>query len=90
MASVKEIEEKIIGALATQKGCSAAELRSDLLAKGSDMPADSHRLVRAVVKIQRELGIKIKWDKSLRPALKSVKALAQLLHERQGQARKAA
>jgi len=90
MASVEQIEEMIIAALASQKRCSPEELRADLLAKGSDMPADSHRLVRAVVKVQRELGIEFKWDKSLRPAFKSVKRLASLLHARQGESRKAA
>lgn len=90
MASKEQIEQMIIAALATQKGCSPEELRGDLLAKGSDMPADSHRLVRAVVKIQRELGIEFKWDKSLRPAFKSVRGLASLLHSRQGESKKAA
>jgi hypothetical protein len=57
MASVDEIEAMIIEGLAEQKRCTPAELRADLEAKGSDMPADSHRLVRVVFKLQRELEV---------------------------------
>ncbi len=90
MATTEQIEEMIIAGLAKQKRCTAEEVRADLLAKGSDMPADSHRLVRVVMKLQGELGIKFKWDKSFRPAFKSVSRLASFLHARQGEARKAA
>jgi acyl carrier protein len=85
MRSVDEIEAMIIEGLAKQKRCTPEELRADLEAKGSDMPADSHRLVRVVFKIKRELGIpKFKWDKQFKPAFKSVRLLARFLHERQG------
>lgn len=90
MTTVAEIEDLLIGALAKQKRCTPTELRADLLAKGSDMPTDSHRLVRAVAKIQKELGIKFKWDKDFRPAFKSVGKLARFLHDRQDQMKKAA
>jgi acyl carrier protein len=84
MRSVDEIEGMIIEGLAKQKQCTPEELRADLEAKGSDMPADSHRLVRVVFKIKRELGIpKFKWDKQFKPAFKSVRLLARFLHERQ-------
>lgn len=91
METVTEIETRIIAALAKQKRCSPQELRADLSAKGSDMPEDSHRLVRVVFKLSRELGIpKLKWDKQLKPAFKSVRRLAQLLHARQQTQQRAA
>lgn len=80
MKSTSEIEQMIINSLAAQKRCSPEDLRHDLEAKGDDMPEDSHRLVRVVSKLCRELGApRIKWTKELRPALKSVHALAVLL-----------
>jgi hypothetical protein len=91
MRTVDEIEAMIIDGLAKQKRCTPAELRGDLEAKGSDMPADSHRLVRVVFKLRRELGIpKFKWDKKFKPAFKSVRLLARFLHERQSSAVRAA
>lgn len=91
MATVDEIEAMIIEGLAKQKRCTPGELRADLEAKGSDMPADSHRLVRVVFKLRRELGIpKFKWDKKFKPAFKSVRLLAWFLHERQQSAVRAA
>lgn len=91
MATVDEIEVMIIEGLAKQKGCTAAELRAELEARGSDMPADSHRLVRVVFKLRRELGVpKFEWDKKLKPAFKSVRLLAKFLHERQRSAARAA
>lgn len=90
MADVAEIEEKIIARLAEQKRCDPQKLRAELEAEGSDMPVDSHRLVRAVAKLKRELEIDFKWDKSLRPIFKSVRKLAVFLHARQGSARRAA
>jgi hypothetical protein len=90
MNSLSQIEQLIIDALATQKRCTPAELRRDLEAKGDDMPEDSHRLVRVVAKLCRELGAPpIKWSKELRPALKSVRALAELLFSQQGASRAA-
>lgn len=84
MATVDEIESMIIEGLARQKRCTPAELRADLAAKGSDMPADSHRLVRVVFKLRRELGVpKFKWDKKFKPAFKSVRLLARFLYQRQ-------
>jgi hypothetical protein len=81
----------IIEGIAQQKGCTSAELRADLEAQGSDMPADSHRLVRVVFKLCRELDIpKFKWDKKLKPAFKSVRLMAQFLHERQQSVARAA
>jgi acyl carrier protein len=90
MADVAEIEEMIIARLAEQKRCDPAMLRAELEAEGSDMPADSHRLVRAVAKLKKELEIDFKWDKSLRPVFKSVRKLAVFLQARQGSARRAA
>ncbi len=91
MATVDQIETMIIERLAHQKRCSAAELRADLEAQGSDMPADSHRLVRVVFKLCRELDIpKFKWDKAFKPAFKSVRLMAQFLNERQQLAARAA
>ena len=91
MRTTDEIEEMIIDRLAAQKRCTPAELRADLEAKGSDMPADSHRLVRVVFKLRRELGIpKFKWDKTFKPAFKSVRLLARFLHDRQASAVRAA
>lgn len=84
MATVAEIEAMIVEGLAKQKRCTPTELRADLEAKGSDMPSDSHRLVRVVFKLRRELDIpKFKWDKSFKPAFKSVRLLAHFLHQRQ-------
>ncbi len=86
MKSVSEIETKIIEALAKQKRCSPEELRADLAGKGDDMPEDSHRLVRVVFKLRRELGIpKFKWEGELKSAFKSVRVLAKFLHGRQQQ-----
>jgi hypothetical protein len=90
MPNVAEIEEMIIARLAEQKRCSPQALRTELEAEGSDMPVDSHRLVRAVAKLKRELEVDFKWDKSLRPVFKSVRKLAAFLHARQGSARRAA
>jgi acyl carrier protein len=90
MASISEIEGMVIAGLAKQKRCTPAELRSELEAKGSDMPADSHRLVRVVYKLSRELGVEFKWDKSLKPAFKSVRLLARFLYERQAASVRAA
>jgi hypothetical protein len=90
MNSRPQIEQMIINALAAQKRCSPAELRRDLEAKGDDMPEDSHRLVRVVAKLCRELGAPpIKWRKELRPAFKSVRALAALLFAQQSATRAA-
>jgi hypothetical protein len=90
MANVAEIEEMIIDRLAQQKRCDPRDLRAELAAGGADMPVDSHRLVRAVAKLKRELEIEFKWDKSMRPVFKSVRGLAEFLHARQGSARRAA
>jgi acyl carrier protein len=91
MRTVEEIETMIIDGLAKQKRCTSEELRTELEAKGSDLPADSHRLVRVVFKLRRELGIpKFTWDKSFKPAFKSVRLLARFLHERQTTAARAA
>lgn len=84
MKTVLEIEQRIIEELAKQKRCDPADLRADLSGKSTDMPEDSHRLVRVVAKLRRELDIpKFKWDKSFRPAFKSVRLLAHFLHARQ-------
>jgi hypothetical protein len=90
MAEITEIEEMIIVKLAEQKHTDPRSLRAELEAEGSDMPVDSHRLVRAVAKLKREMEIDFKWDKSLRPVFKSVRKLAAFLHARQGTARRAA
>jgi acyl carrier protein len=88
MATVEEIEDLIITRLAEQKRCDPADLRADLAAKGSDMPADSHRLVRVVFKLRRDLEIPpFKWDKSFKPAFKSVRLLAGFLYQRQSDSR---
>lgn len=84
VATVEDFEQSIIDLLAAQKKCSPDEYRADLEAKDSDMPEDSHRLVRVVFRLQQEYGLsEIEWDKSLKPAFKSVRALAALLHSRQ-------
>lgn len=90
MANVAEIEEMIIAHVAKQKRCDPGDLRAELEAEGADMPVDSHRLVRAVAKLKRELEIEFKWDKSMRPVFRSVHRLAEFLHARQGSARRAA
>jgi acyl carrier protein len=91
MRTAVEIEAMIIQGLAEQKRCTPTELRADLEAKGNDLPADSHRLVRVVFKLRRELGIpKFKWDKTLKPAFKSVRLLARFLYDRQSAAVRAA
>jgi hypothetical protein len=84
MASIDEIETMLIERLAKQKGCKPAALQADLAAQGSNMPVDSHRLVRVVFQLARELEVpKFKWDKQFKPAFKSVKLMARFLHDRQ-------
>jgi hypothetical protein len=84
MASTSEIETMIVERLAKQKGTTPAAMASELAAQGSNMPVDSHRLVRVVFKLARELGVpKFKWDKKFKPAFKSVTLMARFLHDRQ-------
>jgi hypothetical protein len=91
METIDQIETRIVAALAAQKRCTPDELRADLQSKGNDMPEDSHRLVRVVFRLQRELGIpRFAWNKELKPAFKSVRGMAELLHSRQPQREAAA
>ena len=45
------------------------------------MPIDSHRLVRIVPKLGRQLGIKIKFNRQLAPHLKAVETLVEYVQE---------
>ncbi len=91
MLTQPQIEDRIINLIAKQKRCDATQLRTDLTAAGSAMPVDSHRLVRAYFKLQRELGVpRIKWNNTLKPHFKSVRGLAALLHSHQQSHQRAA
>jgi hypothetical protein len=84
MATVDEIETMLIDRLAKQKRSDPEALRAELAAQGSNMPIDSHRLVRVVFRLARELDIpKFKWDKQFKPTFRSVKLMAHFLHDRQ-------
>jgi acyl carrier protein len=81
MTSRNELRTTIIDLLAEKKRCSPAELERQLKDKGPEMPIDSHRLVRIVPKLGRQLGIKIKFNRQLAPHLKSVETLVQYVVE---------
>jgi acyl carrier protein len=81
MTSRNGIRTSIIELLAEKKRCKPAELERQLKDKGPEMPIDSHRLVRIVPKLGRQLGIKIKFNRQLAPHLKSVETLVTYLQE---------
>lgn len=81
MTSRSGISTSIIELLAEKKRCDPAELERQLKDGGSEMPIDSHRLVRIVPKLGRQLGIKIKFNRELAPHLKSVETLVEYVHE---------
>jgi len=81
MTSRSAIRKSIIELLAEKKRCYPNELERQLKDKGPTMPIDSHRLVRIVPKLGRQLGIKIKFNRQLAPHLQSVETLVQYVHE---------
>jgi acyl carrier protein len=81
MTSRNGIRANIIELLAEKKRCEPAELERQLKEKGAEMPIDSHRLVRIVPKLGRQLGVKIKFDRQLAPHLKSVETLVAYVFE---------
>jgi acyl carrier protein len=81
MTSRSGIRTSIIELLAEKKRCDPAELERQLKEKGPELPIDSHRLVRIVPKLGRQLGIKIKFNRQLAPHLKSVETLVEYVQE---------
>jgi acyl carrier protein len=81
MTSRSAIRTSIIELLAEKKRCDPAELERQLKEKGPELPIDSHRLVRIVPKLGRQLGIKIKFNRQLAPHLKSVETLVEYVQE---------
>jgi acyl carrier protein len=81
MTSRSGIRTSIIELLAEKKRCDPAELERQLTDKGPELPIDSHRLVRIVPKLGRQLGIKIKFNRQLAPHLKSVETLVEYVQE---------
>ena len=81
MTSRSGIRTSIIELLAEKKRCDTAELERQLKEKGPELPIDSHRLVRIVPKLGRQLGIKIKFNRQLAPHLKSVETLVEYVQE---------
>jgi len=81
MTSRSGIRKSVIELLAEKKRCEPAELERQLKEKGPQMPIDSHRLVRVVPKLGRQLGIKIKFNRQLAPHLQSVETLVQYVFE---------
>jgi acyl carrier protein len=81
MTSRSGIRTSIIELLAEKKRCDPAELERQLKDKGPELPIDSHRLVRIVPKLGRQLGIKIKFNRQLAPHLKSVETLVEYVQE---------
>ena len=81
MTSRSAIRTSIIELLAEKKRCDPAELERQLKEKGPELPIDSHRLVRIVPKLGRQLGIKIKFNRQLAPHLKAVDTLVDYVHE---------
>jgi acyl carrier protein len=81
MTSRSGIRTSIIELLAEKKRCDPAELERQLKDKGPEMPIDSHRLVRIVPKLGRQLGIKIKFNRQLAPHLKAVDTLVDYVQE---------
>lgn len=81
MRSRSAIRSSIIELLAEKKRCDPAELERQLKEKGPELPIDSHRLVRIVPKLGRQLGIKIKFNRQLAPHLKSVETLVEYVQE---------
>jgi acyl carrier protein len=81
MTSRSAIRTSIIELLAEKKRCDPAQLERQLKEKGPELPIDSHRLVRIVPKLGRQLGIKIKFNRQLAPHLKSVETLVEYVQE---------
>lgn len=81
MTSRNGIRTTIIELLAEKKRCDPAEFERQLKDKGPELPIDSHRLVRIVPKLGRQLGIKIKFNRQLAPHLKAVETLVEYVHE---------
>jgi acyl carrier protein len=81
MTSRSGIRTSIIELLAEKKRCDPAELERQLKDNGPELPIDSHRLVRIVPKLGRQLGIKIKFNRQLAPHLKSVETLVEYVQE---------
>jgi acyl carrier protein len=81
MTSRSSIRTMIIELLAERKRCEPAELAQQLKEKGPQLPIDSHRLVRIVPKLGRQLGIPIKFNRQLAPHLKAVETLVEYVQE---------
>lgn len=75
-----EIRTLIIEKLAELMRKDPKDLERELAAGGTELPIDSHRLVRVVPKVAAALGIKVKYSKKLSWAFKSIDSLTDFLH----------
>lgn len=90
---VEDIERVIIDALARERGCTAEEMKRELIGGGMDMPVDSLLAVEVLVRVEEAVGVRLPASPASGQALRSVAAFAQAMAdavERAGHGRPAA
>lgn len=79
MSDHVEMRDRVVAAVAAAMRRPADEVAVELAAAGPELPCGSQRLVRAGVKVARELGLELKPSRSIAPSFKSVEGVAKLL-----------
>ena len=80
MATRDQIHSAVIDKLAQSMRRDATELEAELHQAGPEMPCGSQRLVRAAIKVARELGFQLKPSRKIAPYFRSVDGVTNLLH----------
>ena len=86
-ATIEELEELVIRTLAAVVDENVDELRAELLARGSSMPANSYQLLEVVRRLSTILSVDLDVNK-FEGYLRSVRRTARKLHEVLGQTRR--
>lgn len=82
MTARSDVRSMLIGALAEKRRRDVGKLEAELRAAGSECPYDSIWLVKAGVRTARQLGFRLKPEKSEAAIFKSVEALTTYLHNK--------
>jgi acyl carrier protein len=80
--SPEQVHKRLIDVLAEKRRRDRAELEAELRAAGPECPSDSIWLVKAGVRVARELGFRLRPTAGEKWAFKSVDALARYLATR--------
>jgi hypothetical protein len=80
MPTHDEIRSAVIDKLAQSMRRDPTELAAELRQAGPELPCGSQRLVRAAIKVARELGFPLKPSRKIAPYFRSVDGVATLLH----------